>query len=562
MDITIQKYEAKDGNSTLSINELFIHSKYKPVEEAKSIAGRLYKPHHLQVVFGYGLGYVVDELIKLCQFNEPILVLDPLLDSGDLKMMDHQYKRLYTQKLSDFQTLENLVSQLTSYSNKVTSHVQSNYEKLFTEALVKVLEIVKDAQIREIYNVNTVNLFAMKWQINTFMGMKSIINDKSLSELYDKYSAPIVVASGGPSLTKQLPLVKKYRDNIILICAGTTINTLLKHNVNPDFVVTIDGGEVNYNHFKDLTITKSNVIYTPTNHFKIRDSFKTQGYVFIPSGVSSLVEYYKRKIDRVYPEVLGGGSVAHYALSLAKRLTSAPICLIGQDLAYTNDQSHAEGNKNAQSIEKEILDIVNVEGYYGGKVKSNDSFKTMIYTFEQMELLQKHRNKLFNCTEGGAKINLIEQMPFAEFLSTYANQPIEQTIDFVYDDSSVNEDYFKAYVKKEISNYEEIIDILESGIKITKKERGPLFNQSTLTKLSKIDKKLNKLYIENNLDSLLQPVIYFNEVKYLPNLNESKYEEFERVKNYTINLYNDCKQQIIDYIDEIKKVLEETNEHE
>lgn len=40
------------------------------------------------------------------------------------------------------------------------------------------------------------------------MNLYYVHKDQSLKELYNKYDCPVILASGGPSLTKQLPLLK------------------------------------------------------------------------------------------------------------------------------------------------------------------------------------------------------------------------------------------------------------------------------------------------------------------------------------------------------------------
>lgn len=550
--------DSKSNLPTLKINNLYIHSKYDPIMESVKIAQQNYKPHHLHVLFGYGLGYVAKALINEFKFNEPLLIIDPLIDNGSLKYSMPDYERIYQVNSNDYIRISSYLSNLGSYSNKMTAIVQNNYLQLFSDQVIEVLKLIKDSQIREMYNVNTINLFAAQWQVNSFLNMKYIMEDYSLQQLFSKYDAPIVIAAGGPSLVKQLDLIKEHRNKMILICAGTTINTLLKFNVIPDYVVSIDGGEINYSHYTEVSEVDTELIYTPTNHRKIRENFKNKGFVFIPGGLPSLKKYYEYNTKKAFPIIMGGGSVAHYAYSLAKKLTTGPIALIGQDLAYTNGMSHADGNKGLKHFSEEQKEIVEVDSWDGGKVKSNDSFKTMINTFEQLQIAESHKNEIYNCTEGGAKITSIAQKTFKSFISEYCLKDVKK-IKFEVDSSISNFDFEKFY-KNEVLNYSKIIDMLEVGIKITTKENGPYFNQNTLEKLSKIERKLNKLYEEYNVDALLEPIIIKNEVKFLPKLNETKMEEFNRVKEYTLCLYQDCITRLKEYMGILEQEVGNDNE--
>lgn len=551
MNYSIEIKESKINEKTLVVNNLFLHSKYNPSKEAENIADANYKPHYLHILFGYGLGYIAERLLKRFKFNEPLLIVDPLIDQGYLQYDTNLSNRLYYCNSQNKFELSNTMSNLMSYSSKVTVIVAPNYKNLFTSELYELLQIVKESQEREVLNLNTVGLFAQDWQLNILMNLQNMNSDSSVEELFGKYDFPVVVASGGPSLIKQIPLLKEYRERFILISAGSTTNSLLKHGVSPDYVVSIDGGEPNWNHFKDGTY-KCDIVYAPINHYKIRNQFTGNGYYFIPEGLNSLELYYDKKFNIKIPSIYGGASVAHYAYSIAKKITSNAICLIGQDLAYTNNQSHADGNKGNISLEEDFREIQMVDGYFGEPVESNSSFKAMKHNFEQLNIINPHSNKTYNCTEGGAKINYFDQISFKEFLESYCLHASNCT---KYNNQKTNQlfESFEDIINQEFENYDRIIELLEKGIKITEKEKGPLFKQQTLKELNKIEKRLNKLYIEFNVDSLMEPAILKNEHKFLPAENESNLEAFNRVKNYTIELYSDCKKQLQDFIELLKK---------
>ena len=551
--------KSKIDVNTLKINNYYMHSKYNPIRESENIAEKYFKPHHLHILFGYGLGYIADELIKKFKFNEPLLILDPLLDNELLTYRHENIKRVYRANLSNKELLSNLLSQLNSYSNKISVIISPNYDRLFDDVISETLKIIKDAQIREIYNVNTINLFAETWQLNNLLGLDKFLNDEPIDKLKKQYNCPIVVAASGPSLSKQIEKLKVSRDKLILICAGSTINVLQKHNLEPDYVVSVDGGIANYNHFKELSLDYPELIYSPTNHYKIRNSFNSAAYTFIPRSFPTLSSYFALNFNKDVPFINGGGSVAHYALSIAKMITSGPIAMIGQDLAYTDGISHAKGNKHTTKIEDTKQEKFEVEGYYSenGPVLTNNSFKTMIDTFEQMQLSEPHENKVYNCTEGGAKIALYEQIPFEQFLNQYCFSDVQRIVSKRNENFDVDIDQI---LKKEFEGYHEIKKLLKEGIFITNKEIGPMFNNGTLNKLSKIESKLKTLYKKFNLDSLLEPIIIKNEIKFLPQLNETAYTKFNRVKEYTITLYKDCLDRIENFEKKIITEMEKKND--
>ena len=78
----IEKIACRNGDSTLRINGVSLHSRYNPRDEARRMVGEFLNRHQNEltapgtnppgriVVFGFGLGYHVEELINLMQTNK------------------------------------------------------------------------------------------------------------------------------------------------------------------------------------------------------------------------------------------------------------------------------------------------------------------------------------------------------------------------------------------------------------------------------------------------------------------------------------------------------------
>lgn len=541
--------QAKSGDKIVKVNGYYLHSKFDPLKEAYNFAKKKYRAHHFHIIFGYGMGYIVDALLKETKFNEPILVIDPLIDEEMLNFKAYEKENIYYLPMYSLDVIRSLAYELGSYTSKITFITSINYNNIFAKELKTIAELVLDVQHNELMNINSTVAFSMQWQINYLMNLKYEINDYSLDVLKKKYTAPVVIASGGPSLTKQLPLIKKYRKCIILVCAGSTINSLLNANIEPDYVVSIDGGEPNYNHFKELNLNYSQLIYAPMVHYKIRESFKNDALVMIPHVRQTVQKHLKQKTDKNFPIIAGGGSVAHFSLSIAKYITTGPIALIGQDLAYTNNKTHAEGNKNSIKQKGDI----EIEGYYGDKVSSSESFKNMRNTFIEMNYFIPHDNQIFNCTEGGAKIEGYNQVPFELFLEKYTNGNIAR-IKLPENNQIMKE----IILEDEFEKYDRILNLLKQGIEVTNAEQGPVFSPKSINKLSYIEKNLNKLYKETCIDMLLEPIVVFAEHEFLPDFGENKFQEYLRVKKYILTLYETCYKELEDYVKKVKDLMKES----
>lgn len=546
--------EAKNNEPTIKLDGYYLHSKYNPSLEAQKLVDNVYKPHHLHIIYGYGLGYIVNELANKRQFNEPILIIDPLIEQGFIKL-NNQKQNVHYVSGEKLEAVRQEIALLAGMTNKMFFYVSPNYKKIFLKEIHQMAQLVNEAQQKELINISTTNYFAMDWQINYAMNLEKMNNDLSLNSLFKQYTCPVVIASSGPSLNKQLPLLKKYRDYIILICAGSTINALLNAGIKPDYVVSIDGGINNFKHFKNLNLFDIELIYSPLLHYQVRENFSANCYVFIPYVRPSLKEILKNKVNKDFPVLIGGGSVAHYALSVAKIITSGPICMIGQDLAYTDDQTHSKGNKNYKLIENK--EVIWIDGYNGEKVKSSLVFKGMINIFEEMNSFDLNESDVFNCTEGGAKINGYKQIPFESFLNRYTKDCVTRIIF----KNPIQEKRNDA-LKEDFLIYDEILSLLKKGVKVIEKEHGKVFSENGLNQIKKIEKKLNMLYHQTGVDMLLEPIITSAEHEFLPPVNENKYDKFKRVKKYITVLYEQSILMMERYIERLNKTLAEESEKE
>lgn len=539
----IEEITAKTGDPVLRIDGYLLHSKYNPITEAKKFADEQYKMHHTHILFGYGKGYIVDEIVEKLKHNESIIIIDPLVEAGLIKIDERHHRNpIYYWGPSAVNTLAYHINQLaTAKETEIKFMISFNYDKLFKEELKNTLEIIRDFQQKSIINQNTIFFFADKWQKNLLENVSSVVEDHTLEQLHLKYDKPVVVASGGPSLTKQLPLLKKIKEDVLIIAAGSTINSLLAENIEPDFVVSMDGGEPNYHHFKDLYLKNTRLIYSVFNHPLIRQSFENKAFTFVMNDQVSLVKYFKNKFDINLPRIVGGGTVAHYSLSIAQYISSGPIAMIGQDLAYTNNKTHAANNKHEQSINKEDENLMEVEGYYNDKVITSKVLYSMKTTFEEMAKFYPPSVPVFNCTEGGLKINGYNQISFKEFCEQYVSETSKND-DFSLDSLPIinrgSEDIIKN-LTEEITIYNKLINILTEALLALKKNGlETKFSDKTLKKLNKVDEKLSELYPKVQMDFIVTPIVLEVKQAFLERDNENEFEKFKRVYDQSHTLYS------------------------
>ncbi|ENE1770379.1 motility associated factor glycosyltransferase family protein [Campylobacter coli] len=331
--------------------------------------------------------------------------------------------------------------------------------------------------------------------------LPQMITHPSYKELLSKrkgISDTAIIVSTGPSLTKQLPLLKKYASKATIFCADSSYPILAKHGIKPDYVCMLERTEITaefFNHDfgefdKDIVFICAGVVHPKAiEYLKGRNLVITQKVLAFP--------YYINLKDFSYAAV--EFSVAHMSYFLSVLLNHKNIIFIGQDLAYAeNGNSHPDDYQNSANYESQMYKHILTEAY-GGK-KEIKTHEVWIFFKQILEaMIIKYHITTYNCTEGGARIEGTIEKPFLwaceNLLDKDLNKPFEKLEPLSL--NKQNEFLLKAYYKvcKSIEHCRDFSKILSNDfekiqsvyLNLNKKE-----NDLNLA-IRKIDEFKNKL---------------------------------------------------------------------
>ncbi|ELP9219070.1 motility associated factor glycosyltransferase family protein, partial [Campylobacter coli] len=273
----------------------------------------------------------------------------------------------------------------------------------------------------------------------------------SYKELLSKrkgISDTAIIVSTGPSLIKQLPLLKKYANKATIFCADSSYPILAKHGIKPDYVCMLERTEITAEFFnndfgefdKDIIFICAGVVHPKAiEYLKGRNLVITQKVLAFP--------YYINLKDFSYAAV--GLSVAHTLSYLATYLSHKNIIFIGQDLAYAeNGNSHPDDYQNSANYESQMYEHILTEAYGGKKeIKTHEFWIFFKQILEAMII--KYHITTYNCTEGGARIEGTIEKPFLwaceNLLDKDLNKPFEKLEPLSL--NKQNEFLLKAYYK-------------------------------------------------------------------------------------------------------------------
>ncbi|EOX8238891.1 flagellin modification protein PseD, partial [Campylobacter jejuni] len=253
--------------------------------------------------------------------------------------------------------------------------------------------------------------------------LPQMITHPSYKELLSKrknLSDTAIIVSTGPSLTKQLPLLKKYASKATIFCADSSYPILAKHGIKPDYVLSLERipltSEFFNNDFgefdKDILFVLKSYVHPHTTKYLQKNN---RNFMLV-STYASFINYLKLD-DFGYFNM--GFSVANMNFLLAIHLKHKNIVLIGQDLAYAKDGlSHTKDYSNLDKHEGHFQRDKNkyTTQAYGdnGKVESSFVWTLFRHNFEQ-DVANAKKNyyiTTYNCTEGGARIEGTIEKPF------------------------------------------------------------------------------------------------------------------------------------------------------
>ena len=411
---SFEKTETRDGNWALCIKNdgkvNRMNSTYRPAQEAKKWADQFtfQNMNIITILYGLGNGIFLGELLKRLDADAKVFVCEPdfalfcfCIENFDMEdVLKDERVQIYVDQinLDGFAgALErnvhwtNLPSQILSF--------HPNYDKVYIEQYKDFLAAVENANKMAKVNRDTEAHLAHSAVSNVMKNLHFIKDSNYIPDLIEKIpdGVPAIVVAAGPSLDKNIDQLKNAKGKAFILATDTAVKYLLMHDAPFDAIITLDAKK-SPRHLTDerceqvpifSNVEAKNLFLEKNRSRKIW--FRSEPYT----------EALYSEFGREFPPYSSGGSVATGAFSTCAALGFKKIVLIGQDLAYDGDVTHAGGVE--KHIVNESYGMKMVDGVNGGKVRSRydwliykDWFEDAIRALPEIEVI--------DATEGGALI--------------------------------------------------------------------------------------------------------------------------------------------------------------
>lgn len=334
------------------------------------------------------------------------------------------------------------------------------------------------------------NVEAIGRNIKTFYEMGSSL--ASLRNLYkDK---PAIIVASGPSLLNNIELLKDIQDKVLILAPYTSLKVIEPLGIKPDFVFSIDPNQVEEVHHKDIDSYNYNFVMDCAGNTSLLKKNTGNNFLYVDASSPHFRKYFN--VENFGDANLdSGGSVANNAASFAHLVGCNRLILIGQDLAFKGERSHAYDD---------LLDDIEtkrykVKGFYGDEVETYRVYDTYKRWFESFGNVYGEKIHCINATEGGAYINYFEHMSFKEAIEMYLTESF---------DTTVPEEIIK---KPTLQQTKDAIQIIQEEID---------FYKTNIVKLRSIIKPVTKIKKAFEKDNDVDTSKFANDLKKLDKFDE------------------------------------------
>ncbi|WP_337103593.1 motility associated factor glycosyltransferase family protein [Paenibacillus sp. YIM B09110] len=433
--VNYQIINAKNGMPNLHVRTTTgdcapIYSLYDPSYEAirwtERIPGKVAGYNHT-IVFGFGFGYHLHEAAH-CLRDTNVYVIEPdeqvFLAAIHAIDLETYFQSVVPKEIflgQDKVRLGELLRDLYIDSgNKIATIDLPSYNHLFYNEKLKLKELIHQASWSYLVNISTMNILGLQHVKNVLYNIAANLSSTAVTTLQQSlHGLSAIIVGAGPSLEKDIHVLKRLKNHALIIAAGSAIQSLQHYGVEPHLVVSMDGGEENFKAFKEINRKNIPMVYIPQINYQIMDiQYDNTFHAYFKSD--PVTNYFME----TPPVFHSNYSVTGTAIQLAVFLGCAEIIFTGQDLSYPTESMYATGAKHIhtdkmQSTVEQASELI--ENVQGGMNRTNMKMQVTLANIEK-EVQNTDNVQFINASQLGAKIENTKY----ELMESVANRLCDQ----------------------------------------------------------------------------------------------------------------------------------------
>ncbi|WP_270566600.1 motility associated factor glycosyltransferase family protein [Clostridium beijerinckii] len=428
----MQKVKTLDGYHVFSIekddNNCYLADKENYKKEIENLLNSVndIKFDSLILIFGIDTGEYLDSLHDvICEKNK-VLIFEPNKDIFNYNKEKINKDNIHLIFYDKDNIKANLYKEINSTNfNNLYVHAFGNYAEVYKYDYEIFIENLDDAYYTACSSISVANRFKDIFIKNFIANLKALKSATPLNSYEDiNKGIPAIVVSAGPSLDKNIADMvthKKELERYFIIAGSRTLKALIKNNIKPDMIVSIDPVDDNYDMMKDYLKENSPLaFYEYSNRYLVRDYEGEK--IYLSTFLSNTIQ----ELNNLKGTFLGG-SVAHTCIDIANIMGCSPIILVGQDLAFTYDKHHSESAIFDSDDTKNYEASLKVENIFGEKIRTNITLNQFRLKMEEyIDFYKTHKHVEFINVSYGAEIKGAPHKELCDVFKTYTNNNVNK----------------------------------------------------------------------------------------------------------------------------------------
>lgn len=418
---------AKDGHS-----ETF-YSQEGALDEAQNWFSSIDSSHAgVLYVYGIGLGYYYKAAVEwlhadrrrvLVFLEDDLRVLSKFLECemAEELLQDLQVHIFY---LKDAAAKKEVLDSL--YWNIALAKAQASalryYKKTKAETFDALChEIAYSSELKKSL-IEEYLEYGKGYFINSYRNLMYLADSYLGSKLYGQFkNYPAIICGAGPSLEKNMHLLKQLKERALIFAGGSAINILNSASIQPHVCAAIDPNEAQNVRLHNAHIYEVPFFYRNRLGHSAFKTIHGPRLFLTGSGGYDVSAFFESRLNLESDDLDEGRNVVNFCMEIARKLGCNPILFVGCDLAFTDRKTYSGGVVFDPSVEQKTLD--EYASFETTGLLKKDINGEPIYTLWKWvsesewigDWAQQHPELyLYNCTEGGLGFPNVKNMPLKE----------------------------------------------------------------------------------------------------------------------------------------------------
>ncbi len=320
----------------------------------------------IEYAYEYGvLSWIPEEKLHICVEPDPYKLINKVID-------EHESNTYYTSLFIEDRIYYSLTGDARILGNSISQCV------------------VTQANFLETVELNFYSNYSL---------VKHDIDDLELKDHNEDW----IVVGGGPSVDDCIDYLKENVGKKVIIAATTILKRLLKEEIRPDYIAVIDMQNRTYGHIEGIENEDIPLIMTDCANWQFGKRYHGEKYYIPTSGMPFSKNLYEALNKKPWDV---GGTVTAVSMQIAVKLGAKSVELIGVDLSYPNNYSHASGTMDYAKVDEgKLFPVKSVDG---GMVNTDNVMKSYIDEIEDI-ITNNKKVRFYNLSKHGALIRGCQQ---------------------------------------------------------------------------------------------------------------------------------------------------------